>query len=123
MGIASAVETAPDSERFFRLHRTLYTFGVLWIKPVAAVSGQLLICTCRPCIGRPCIGGPCSWSLATDQPLAGLMKISWIVLLLSVLMASCGGEGLSPERKACLESAKTEAERIACNNTAAIRAD
>jgi len=51
------------------------------------------------------------------------MKISWIVLLLSVLMASCGGEGLSPERKACLESAKTEAERIACNNAAAIRAD
>ena len=123
MGIASAVETAPNLERFFRLHRTLYTFGVLWIKPVAAVSGQLLICTCRPCIGRPCIGGPCSWSLATDQPLAGLMKISWIVLLLSVLVASCGGEGLSPERKACLESAKTEAERIACNNAAAIRAD
>ena len=118
MGIASAVETAPNLERFFRLHRTLYTFGLLWIKPVAAVSGQLLICTCRPCIG-----GPCSWSLATDQPLAGLMKISWIVLLLSVLVASCGGEGLSPERKACLESAKTEAERIACNNTAAIRAD
>ena len=45
------------------------------------------------------------------------------LLLLSVLMASCGGEGLSPERKACLESAKTEAERIACNNAAAIRAD
>ena len=34
-----------------------------------------------------------------------------------------GGEGLSPERKACLESAKTEAERMACNNAAAIRAD
>ena len=39
-------------------------------------------------------------------------------------MASCGGgEGLSPERKACLESAKTEAERFACNNAAALRAD
>ena len=37
-------------------------------------------------------------------------------------MASCGGKGLSPERKACLESAKTEAERIAVNNAAAIRA-
>ena len=118
MGIASAVETAPDSERFFCLHRTIYTLGVLWIKPVAAGSGQLFICTCRPCLG-----GPCSWWLAIDQPLAGPMKVSWFVLLLSVLMASCGGEGLSPERKACLESAKTEAERIACNNAAAIRAD
>ena len=51
------------------------------------------------------------------------MKISWIVLLLSVLMAACGGEGLSPERKACLEDAKTESERIACNDASAIRAD
>ena len=118
MGIASAVETAPDSERFFRLHQTIYTLGVLWIKPVEAGSGQLLICTCLSCLG-----GPRSWWLAMDQPRAGLMKISWIVLLVSVLMASCGGEGLSPERKACLESAKTEAERIACNNAAAIRAD
>ena len=51
------------------------------------------------------------------------MKISWIVLLLASLMAACSGEGLSPERKACLENAKTEAERIACNNAAAIRSD
>ena len=118
MGIASAVETAPRLERFFCLHRVIYTLGVLWIKPAAAGSGQLLICTCHPCLGRPGSG----W-LGMDQPPPGPMKISWIVLLLSVLMASCGGEGLSPERKACLESAKTEAERIACNNAAAIRAD
>ncbi len=38
-------------------------------------------------------------------------------------MESGGGEGLSPERKACLESAKMETERIAVNNAAAIRAD
>ena len=51
------------------------------------------------------------------------MKTSWIVLLVAGLMAACSGEGLSPERKACLESAKTEAELIACNNAAAIRSD
>ena len=45
MGIASAVETAPRLERFFCLHRTIYTLGVLWIKPAAAGSGQLFICT------------------------------------------------------------------------------
>ena len=86
MGIATAVETAPGMGRFFCLHRTIYTLGVCLIKATAAGCGQLLICTRRPCFGRPRPG----W-LAIDQPLAGRMKISWIVLLLSVLMASCGG--------------------------------
>ena len=52
-----------------------------------------------------------------------LMKTPWIVLLVAGLMAACNSEGLSPERKACLGNAKTEAERIACNNAAAIRED
>ena len=51
------------------------------------------------------------------------MKTPWIVLLVAGLMAACNSEGLSPERKACLGNAKTEAERIACNNAAAIRED
>ena len=51
------------------------------------------------------------------------MKISLIVLVGSVLMASCDGAALSPERKARLDNAKTEAERIACNNAVIIRAD
>ena len=51
------------------------------------------------------------------------MKIPWIVLLLASLMAACSGEGLSPERKACLEKASSEAERIECNKESAIEAD
>ena len=61
--------------------------------------------------------------LSNDDLCIHAMKISWIVLFLASLMAACSGEGLSPERKACLENAKTEAERIACNNAAAIRSD
>ena len=61
--------------------------------------------------------------LTHDYLCINPMKISWIVLLLASLIAACSGEGLSPERKACLENAKTEAERIACNNAAAIRSD
>ena len=34
----------------FCLHQTIYTLGASWIKPVAAESGQLYICTCNPCI-------------------------------------------------------------------------
>ena len=71
MGIALAMETAPRMGWFFCLHRTIYTLGVLWIKPAAAGLGQLCICTCHPCPGE-------------DQ---------------------------------------AKAERIACNNTAVIRAD
>ena len=37
--------------------------------------------------------------------------------------AACSGESLSPERKACLEKASTEAERIECNKESAIEAD
>ncbi len=50
--------------------------------------------------------------LSHDYLCINPMKISWIVLLLASLMTACSGEGLSPERKACLENAKTEAERI-----------
>ena len=34
----------------FCLHRTIYTFGALWIKSAEAGSGQLCICTCNPCL-------------------------------------------------------------------------
>ena len=50
MGIATAVETAPGDGAVFCLHRTIYTLGDSWIKPVAAGSGQLCICTCNPCL-------------------------------------------------------------------------
>ena len=44
--------------------------------------------------------------LSHDYLCIHAMKISWIVLLIASLMAACSGEGLSPERKACLENAK-----------------
>ena len=45
MGIASAVETAPDSV-FLSAPNDLYPWGSL-DQPRAAGSGQLFICTCR----------------------------------------------------------------------------
>jgi hypothetical protein len=42
---------------------------------------------------------------------------------MTVVLAACSGESLSPERKACLEKASTEAERIECNKESAIEAD
>ncbi|AHF63310.1 hypothetical protein Syncc8109_0933 [Synechococcus sp. WH 8109] len=35
-------------ERFFFLHRTIYTLGDPWIKSAEAGSGQLCVCTCDP---------------------------------------------------------------------------
>ena len=57
-----------------------------------------------------------------DSCCAEPMKV---VLLtgLTVVLAACSGESLSPERKACLEKASTEAERIECNKESAIEAD
>ena len=46
-----------------------------------------------------------------------------LLALLTVVLAACSGESLSPERKACLEKASTEAERIECNKESAIEAD
>ena len=50
MGIALAIEPPQRWGGFFFLHRTIYTLGDSWIKPVAAGSGQLCICTCNPCL-------------------------------------------------------------------------
>ena len=50
------------------------------------------------------------------------MKL-FLLVLLTVVLAACSGESLSPERKACLEKASTEAERIECNKESAIEAD
>lgn len=50
------------------------------------------------------------------------MKL-FLLALMTVLLAACSGESLSPERKACLEKASTEAERIECNKESAIQAD
>ena len=50
--------------------------------------------------------------------------MKWMLLaLMTVVLAACSGESLSPERKACLEKASTEAERIECNKESAIEAD
>ena len=50
--------------------------------------------------------------------------MTWMLLvLMTVVLAACSGENLSPERKACLEKASTEAERIECNKESAIEAD
>ena len=46
-----------------------------------------------------------------------------LLALLTVVLAACSGKSLSPERKACLEKASTEAERIECNKESAIEAD
>ena len=46
-----------------------------------------------------------------------------LLALMTVVLAACSGESLSPERKACLEKASTEAERIECNKESAIQAD
>ena len=46
-----------------------------------------------------------------------------LLALMTVVLAACSGESLSPERKACLEKASTEAERIECNKDSAIEAD
>ena len=59
---------------------------------------------------------------ALNQSSFGSMKISRILPLLSVLMASCGVEGLSPDRKA-VGGCQMESERSACNDASAIRAD
>ena len=53
-----------------------------------------------------------------DEP----MKLLFLALL-TVGLAACSGESLSPERKACLEKASTEAERIECNKESAIEAN
>ena len=50
------------------------------------------------------------------------MKL-FLLALMTVVLAACSGESLSPERKACLEEASTEAERIECNKESAIEAD
>jgi hypothetical protein len=50
------------------------------------------------------------------------MKL-FLLTLMTVVLAACSGESLSPERKACLEKASTEAERIECNKESAIEAD
>ena len=50
------------------------------------------------------------------------MKL-FLLALMTVMLAACSGESLSPERKACLEKASTEAERIECNKESAIEAD
>ena len=50
------------------------------------------------------------------------MKLIFLALM-TVVLAACSGESLSPERKACLEKASTEAERIECNKESAIEAD
>ena len=42
----------PKDGVVFCLHQTIYTLGVLWIKPAAAGLGQLCICTCNPCPGE-----------------------------------------------------------------------
>ena len=50
--------------------------------------------------------------------------MKWMLLaLMTVVLAACSGENLSPERKACLEKASNEAERIECNKESAIEAD
>ena len=50
--------------------------------------------------------------------------MKWMLLvLMTVVLAACSGESLSPERKACLDKASTEAERIECNKESAIEAD
>ena len=49
MGIALAIEP-PQRWGDFCLHRTIYTLGATWIKPAAAGSGQLFICTFKPCL-------------------------------------------------------------------------
>ena len=64
----------------------------------------------------------CEW-LALEGARVATMKNLLPVILVSTLLVACSGEGLSPERKACLEKATTESERIACNNAAAIRTD
>ena len=46
-----------------------------------------------------------------------------LLAVMAVVLAACSGESLSPERKACLEEASTEAERIECNKESAIEAD
>ena len=46
-----------------------------------------------------------------------------LLLLMASVLAACNGTKLSPERQACLEKAKTEAERIECNKASAIDAD
>ncbi len=51
------------------------------------------------------------------------MKALFPFLLVATALAACSQEGLSPERKACLEKASTEAERIECNKASAIDSD
>jgi hypothetical protein len=46
-----------------------------------------------------------------------------LLALMTVVLAACSGESLSPERQACLEKASTEADRIECNKASAIDAD
>ena len=98
----------------FCLHRTIYTLGVCLIKATAAGCGQLLICT-SDLLWQASLWVASNRS-ATPWTNENLLDCSFT----NRLMASCAGEG-HLERKACLESAKTEAERIACNNAAAIR--
>lgn len=46
-----------------------------------------------------------------------------LLAVMTVVLAACSSESLSPERKACLEKTSTEAERIECNKESAIEAD
>ena len=58
MGIALAIETAPRVGWFFCLHLTIYTLGVLWIKPTAAGLGS-------------CASAPVTLALARTKTKAG----------------------------------------------------
>ena len=57
-----------------------------------------------------------------DSRCLEAMKV-FLLAALTLVLAACSGESLSPERKACLEKASTEAERIECNKESAIEAD
>jgi len=64
----------------------------------------------------------CSIGYQINRRCSEAMK--WMLLaVMAVVLAACSGESLSPERKACLEKANTEAERIECNKESAIEAD
>lgn len=63
------------------------------------------------------------WVASIEAAHVFMMKNLLPVILVSTFLVACSGEGLSPERKACLEKATTESERIACNDASAIRKD
>ena len=64
---------------------------------------------------------PFGWRVATTRDLSDVQTKSLLSrLLLTGVLTACSGSGLSPERKACLETATSEAERIECNKASAI---